>query len=167
VVHDSLSLSRHRAERQAADIPGRRGWAGPLECQHRKPPDQKRLAEADVANRREDIVGVSAKRCLRRDRVYMRWLRWRRCAQAEAAFASSNPDISRAALGHVISARDRLARLVQQLLLLARVEEHAYLEIMIRNDSRLSQCGFTITVNCSRVSTRAQSDSTLQCKVRP
>lgn len=47
-------------------------------------------------------------------------------AQAEVAFASANPDISRAALGHVISACDRLARLVQQLLLLARVEEHAY-----------------------------------------
>lgn len=47
-------------------------------------------------------------------------------AQAEVAFASSNPDISRAALGHVISACGRLARLVQQLLLLARVEEHAY-----------------------------------------
>lgn len=47
-------------------------------------------------------------------------------AQAEVAFASSNPEISRAALGHVISACDRLARLVQQLLLLARVEEHAY-----------------------------------------
>jgi len=49
-------------------------------------------------------------------------------AQAEVAAASSNPETSRVALGHVISACDRLARLVQQLLLLARVEElpHAF-----------------------------------------
>lgn len=58
-------------------------------------------------------------------------------AQAEVAFASSNPDISRAALGHVIRACDRLARLVQQLLLLARVEEHAY----VFHASRLDEIG--------------------------
>jgi two-component system, OmpR family, sensor histidine kinase QseC len=46
--------------------------------------------------------------------------------QAEVAAASADPGVSRAALGHVITACDHLARIVQQLLLLARVEEQTY-----------------------------------------
>jgi two-component system sensor histidine kinase QseC len=44
-------------------------------------------------------------------------------AQAEVAVGSADPSVSRTALGYVISACDHLTRLVQQLLLLARVEE--------------------------------------------
>jgi two-component system, OmpR family, sensor histidine kinase QseC len=47
-------------------------------------------------------------------------------AQAEVAAASSSAHVSKAALGHVITSCDRLTRLVEQLLLLARVEETAY-----------------------------------------
>lgn len=46
--------------------------------------------------------------------------------QAEVAAASADPGVSRAALGHVITACDHLARIVRQLLLLARVEEQTY-----------------------------------------
>ncbi len=43
--------------------------------------------------------------------------------QAEVAAASPDPGVSRAALRHVIVACDHLTRIVQQLLLLARIEE--------------------------------------------
>ena len=43
--------------------------------------------------------------------------------QAEVAAASPDPGVSRAALRHVIAACDHLTRIVQQLLLLARIEE--------------------------------------------
>lgn len=55
-------------------------------------------------------------------------------AQAEIAAASSDSDASRAALKHVMAVCDHMARTVQQLLLLARVEEQTFLSGSCRLD---------------------------------